>query len=288
MAIRANLTSSRKGKKTPPTKPQTFQVAMKIQTGGKFPHFEQKWSFGSIFFLFRPCDFWVPSWIFQGVDWDSGARKLFRTSFFCDKAKSWPPGVGRCLAAWPSLPRQLLEENVLYFVEEAQIYGSWVERAWWNIWPKKLQMMDSLKKTIWKICDWDSVFFEHSFELWSNLCLGCFHCKKDPLNCQPKSAKSSNFKRFIYLRSSKTSMFQLNGSQPQPFFNENNHRFFKTHLQWFDAQFDMQTWKENNNQPTADWRLESTLEIGKKTPTRPFWDININEPWICWVFFGDF
>lgn len=72
-------------------------------------------------------------------------------------------------------------------------------------------------------------------------------------------------------------MFQLNGSQPQPFFNETTIAFLK-HI-YNDSTRNLTCKREKKTTTTTNRRLETGVNLGngKKTPTRPFWDININE-----------
>lgn len=104
--------------------------------------------------------------------------------------------------------------------------------------------------------------------------------KKEPLNSQPKNAKSSDFKRFIYVRRSK---HHVSTDLNRNYFKRKTIAFFKTPLQWFDAQFDMQTWKENNNNqpPTGDW--SQPWKLAKDTDTT-FLGHQHLRAWICWVW----
>lgn len=165
------MTSPPRGWEKTHQKTPGFQVAMKIQTPVKF-HILKKWSFGS-FFPFQTMWFLGSILNFPRCRLRFPSPKTVSDVIPCDKAKSWPPGVGRCLAAWPSLPRApaLGGERPLFRGRSSELWIlSW--KSLMNIWPKKLSDDGQvIKKHLRTIMIEILICFELSLELWSNLCL---------------------------------------------------------------------------------------------------------------------
>lgn len=132
--------------------------------------------------------------------------------------------------------------------------------------------------------DWDSdLFWTFAWTLGKLMFEVSSVIKREPLNSQPKNAKSSDFKRFIYVRRSK---HHVSTDLNRNYFKRKTIAFLKH--PYNDSTRNLTCKREKKTTTTTNRRLETGVNLGNwpKTPTRPFWDINIYE--LGFVGFGWF